>query len=33
MSVCAGTCAVMYVIPGWSAHAPHRWIMRLLGKY
>ena len=33
MKVCAGTCAVMYVIPGWSAHAWHRWIMRLLGKY
>ncbi len=33
MSVCTGTCAVMYVIPGLSGHAPHRWIMRLLGKY
>jgi predicted CoA-binding protein len=33
MNVCAGTCAVMYVIPGLSGHAPHRWIMRLLGKY
>ncbi len=28
-----GTCAVMYVTPGWSMHAPHRWIMKLLGKY
>jgi len=33
MSVCTGTCAVMYVIPGLSGHAPHRWIMRLLGRY
>jgi predicted CoA-binding protein len=28
-----GTCAVMYVTPGFSMHAPHRWIMKLLGKY
>ena len=33
LEVCAGTCAVMYVTPGFSAHSPHRWIMRLIGKY
>jgi predicted CoA-binding protein len=33
LEVCAGTCAVMYVTPGFSGHAPHRWIMRMLGKY
>jgi uncharacterized protein len=33
LEVCAGTCAVMYVTPGFSGHAPHRWIMKLIGKY
>ena len=33
MEVCSGTCAVMYVTPGMSGHAPHRWIMKLLKKY
>jgi predicted CoA-binding protein len=33
LEVCAGTCAVMYVTPGLSAHSPHRWIRRALGKY
>ena len=33
LDVCAGTCAVMYVTPGLSAHSPHRWIMRALGKF
>lgn len=28
-----GTCAVMYVTPGFSGHALHRWIMRLAKKY
>ena len=28
-----GTCAVMYVTPGFSLHAIHRGIMKLLGKY
>ena len=28
-----GTCAVMYLTPRWSAHPPHRLIMKLLGKY
>jgi len=33
LEVCSGTCAVMYVTPGLSPHAPHRWVMRLIGKY
>ena len=33
LEVCAGNCAVMYVRPGLSAHAPHRWIWRALGRY
>jgi predicted CoA-binding protein len=33
LEVCAGTCAVMYVTPGFSGHSPHRWVMRALGKY
>jgi len=33
MEVCSGTCAVMYVKPGLTGHAPHRWIMKLLKKY
>jgi predicted CoA-binding protein len=28
-----GTCAVMYVTPGFTMHAPHRWIMKLARKY
>ena len=33
LEVCAGACAVMYVTPGFSMHAPHRWIMRGLGRF
>jgi len=33
MNVLTGTCAVMYVIPGFSLHSIHKWINRLLGKY
>jgi uncharacterized protein len=33
LEVCSGTCAVMYVTPGLSPHAPHRWIMKLVGKF
>jgi len=33
MEVCSGTCAVMYVKPGVSGHAPHRWVTKLLKKY
>ena len=28
-----GTCAVMYVKPGFNGHAFHRWIMKLTGKF
>ena len=28
-----GSCAVMYVIPGFSLHSIHKWINKLLGKY
>jgi len=28
-----GTCAVMYVTPGFTYHAIHRGIMKLTGKY
>lgn len=28
-----GTCAVMYVTPGFTFHAIHRGIMKLTGKY
>ncbi|MCP4756101.1 MAG: CoA-binding protein [Proteobacteria bacterium] len=28
-----GTCAVMYVTPGFSYHSIHKWIMRLAKKY
>ncbi len=28
-----GTCAVMYVTPGFTYHAIHRGIMKLIGKY
>ena len=33
LEVCSGTCAVMYVTPGLSPHAPHRWVMKLIGKF
>ena len=33
LEVCSGTCAVMYVKPGLTPHAPHRWIMKMLGKF
>jgi uncharacterized protein len=33
LEVCAGTCAVMYVTPGFSGHTPHRWVMRALGRF
>jgi uncharacterized protein len=33
MNVCAGTCAVMYNIPGFSMHAIHRSINKLFKKY
>ena len=33
IKVHTGTCAVMYVTPGFSSHAIHKWIFKLLGKY
>ena len=33
LSVRTGTCAVMYVTPGFSYHSLHKWINQLLGKY
>ena len=33
LNVCHGTCAVMYVIPGFSFHSIHKWINKMLGKY
>ena len=33
MEVCSGTCAVMYVTPGFSFHSFHRFVQKLSGKY
>lgn len=33
MNARSGTCAVMYVTPGFTLHSLHKWIMRLVGKY
>jgi len=33
MEVCSGTCAVMYVTPGFSFHSFHRFIQKISGKY
>ena len=33
LNVCHGTCAVMYVIPGFSLHSIHKWINKMVGKY
>jgi predicted CoA-binding protein len=33
LNVLHGTCAVMYVVPGFSFHSIHKWICKLLGKY
>ena len=33
LKVITGHCAVMYTKQGFSMHAPHRWIWKLLGKY
>jgi uncharacterized protein len=33
LKVVKGHCAVMYNKPGFSMHAPHRWIMKLAKKY
>ena len=33
MNVRTGTCAVMYVTPGFTFHSIHKFIMKLTGKY
>ncbi len=33
LNLLTGTCAVMYVSQGFSAHAIHKWLNKLLGKY
>jgi predicted CoA-binding protein len=33
LNVRFGTCAVMYLVPGFSVHSIHKWINKLLGKY
>ena len=33
MDVCSGTCAVMYVTPGFSFHSFHRFVQKVSGKY
>ena len=33
MKVITGHCAVMYTVSGFSMHAPHRWVWKLLKKY
>ena len=29
----SGTCAVMYLTPGFTYHSIHKWVMKLAGKY
>jgi predicted CoA-binding protein len=33
LNVLTGTCAVMYVTPGFTYHSIHKWIDQLMGKY
>jgi predicted CoA-binding protein len=33
LDVRSGTCAVMYLTPGFTYHSIHRWVMKLAGKY
>ena len=33
LDVHTGTCAVMYVKPGFTYHTLHKWIAKLTGKY
>jgi predicted CoA-binding protein len=33
LNVRSGTCAVMYLTPGFTYHSIHKWIMKLVGKY
>ena len=33
LDVLTGTCAVMYVTPGFSFHSLHKWVNQLTGRY
>ena len=33
LDVRCGTCAVMYVTPGFTYHSLHKWVNKLAGKY
>jgi predicted CoA-binding protein len=33
MNTRSGTCAVMYLTPGFTYHSIHKWMMKLTGKY
>lgn len=33
LNVRSGTCAVMYVTPGFTYHSIHKWVMKLTGNY
>lgn len=33
LNAVSGTCAVMYLTPGFTFHSIHKWVNRLLGKY
>lgn len=33
MNARSGTCAVMYLTPGFTYHSIHKWIMKLASKY
>ena len=33
LNVLTGTCAVMYVTPGFTYHTFHKWVNQLTGKY
>lgn len=33
LNILTGTCAVMYVTPGFSYHSVHKWLNKLLGRY
>jgi uncharacterized protein len=33
LNLLTGTCAVMYLTAGLSAHGAHKWLNKLLGKY
>lgn len=33
LNLLTGTCAVMYLTGGFSAHGVHRWLNKLVGKY